>query len=149
MCDGSSNSKKRNLGAFAYGAWTSNNPDDSRDEKCSSEPFQVDPLCGTAVSPVQDAHAAFLVESEGFGVLDTAATTSFGSVEGAEACSPRVMKMILEFQRLIRLDVHHSILEMVLHQRLLPCPDSQSEMMFLVNSGSMCVCSWISRNRLH
>ena len=42
------------------------------------------------LSPVQDddvcqAHAAFLVESEGFGVLDCGATTSFGSVEGAEA----------------------------------------------------------------
>ena len=50
---------------------------------------QVDSLCGTAVSPVQDddeyeAHAAFLVKSEGFGVLDCGATTSFGSVEGAE-----------------------------------------------------------------
>ena len=50
----------------------------------------MDPLCGAAVSPVQDddeceAHAAFLVESEGFGVLDCGATTSFGSVEGAEA----------------------------------------------------------------
>ena len=49
----------------------------------------MDPLCGAAVSPVQDddeceAHAAFLVESEGFGVLDCGATTSFGSVEGAE-----------------------------------------------------------------
>ena len=46
-------------------------------------------MCGTVVSPVQDddeyeAHAAFLVESEGFGVLDSGAT-SFGSVEGAEA----------------------------------------------------------------
>ena len=34
-----------------------------RDEKCSSDSFQVDPLCGAAVSPVQDddeckAHAA-------------------------------------------------------------------------------------------
>ena len=49
----------------------------------------MDSLCGTAVSPVQDddekeAHAAFLVESEGFGVLDCGATTSFGSVEGPE-----------------------------------------------------------------
>ena len=83
-------SKKRNLGTCAYGAWTWNNPDNSRDEKCSSDSFQVDRLCGAAVSPVQDddeceAHAAFLVESEGFGVLDCGATTSFGSVEGAEA----------------------------------------------------------------
>ena len=54
MDDGSSNPKKRNLGAYAYGAWTCNNPDSSRDEKCSSDSFQVDPLCGAAVSPVQD-----------------------------------------------------------------------------------------------
>ena len=89
MDDGSSNLKKRNLGAYAYGAWTCSNPDNSRDEKCSSDWFQVDPLCGTAVSPVQDddeceAHAAFLVEAEGFGVLDCGATSSFGSVEGAD-----------------------------------------------------------------
>ena len=81
MDDGSSNPKKRNLGAYAYGAWTCNNPDNSRDEKCSSDSFEVDPSCGAAVSPVQDddeceAHAAFLVESEGFGVLDCGATTS-------------------------------------------------------------------------
>ena len=46
-------------------------------------------MCGTAVFPVQDdeceARAVFLVESEGFGFLDCGATTSFGSVEGAEA----------------------------------------------------------------
>ena len=46
-------------------------------------------MCGAAVSPVQDddeceAHAVFLVESEGFGVLDCGATTSLGSVEAAE-----------------------------------------------------------------
>ena len=87
--DGSSNLKKRNLGAYAYGAWTCSNLDNSRDEKCSSDLFQVDSLFGTAVSPVQDddeyeAHAAFLVESEGFGVLDCGATTSFGSVDGAK-----------------------------------------------------------------
>ena len=132
MDGGSSSPKKRNLGAYAYGAWTCNNTDNSRDEKCSSNSFQVDPLCGTAVSPVQDddeckAHAAFLVECEAFGVLDCGATNSFGSVEGAGPCSPRVMKMILQFQRLIRLVVDHSTLEMVLHQRLHPCPDSQSE----------------------
>ena len=86
---GPSNLKERNLGAYAYGAWTCSNPDNSRDEKCSLDLCQVDSLCGTAVSPVQDddceAHAAFLVESEGFDVLDCGATTSFGSVEGAEA----------------------------------------------------------------
>ena len=89
MDDGSSNPKKRNLGAYAHGVWTCNNTDNSCDEKRSSDSFQVDPLCGTAVVPVQDheceAHAAFLVKSEGSGVLGCGATTSFGSVEGAEA----------------------------------------------------------------
>ena len=52
-------------------------------------------LCGAAVSLVQDddeceAHVAFLVESEGFGVLDCGATTSSGSVEGAEALFSKV-----------------------------------------------------------
>ena len=66
MDDGSSSPKKRNLGAYASGAWTCNNTDNSRDEKRSSDPFQVDTLCGAAVSPVQDddeceANAAFLV----------------------------------------------------------------------------------------
>ena len=97
---------RRNETLDAYCARTCNNSDNSRDEKCSSDSFQVDPVCGTTVSPVQDddeceAHAAFLVESEGFGVLDCGATTSLGSVEGAEACSPRITHMILEFQRLI------------------------------------------------
>ena len=50
----------------------------------------MDFLCGAAISPAQDdneceAHAAFLMESERLGVLDCWATTSFGSVEGAEA----------------------------------------------------------------
>ena len=154
MDDGSSSPKRRNLGAYAYGAWTCNNPDHSRDEKCSSDSFQVDPLCGAAVSPVHDddeceAHAAFLVESEGFGVLDCGAATSLVALRVQRLCSPRVVKMIPEFQRLIRLVVDHSILEMVLYQRPHPCPDSQSEMMLLVTSGSLCNCSWISRNRLH
>ena len=122
MDDGSSNPKKRNLGAYANGAWTCNNPDNYRDEKCSSDTFQVDSLCGTAVSPVQDddeceVHAAFLVESEGFGVLDRGATTSFGSIEGAEALFSKSHEMILEFQWLIRLVVDHSILEMEFHQK--------------------------------
>ena len=91
--DGSSNPKKRNLGAHAYGAWTCNIPDNARVEKCSNHldhSVCLDFLCGAAISPAQDddeseAHAAFLVESEGFGVLDCGATTSFGSGEGAEA----------------------------------------------------------------
>ena len=61
---GPSNLKKRNLGAYACGAWTCSNLDNSRDAKCSSDLFQVDSLCGTAVSLVQnddeyEAHAAF------------------------------------------------------------------------------------------
>ena len=49
----------------------------------------VDFLCNAAISLVQDddecdAHLAYLVDSEGFGVLDCGATTSFGSVEGAD-----------------------------------------------------------------
>ena len=47
-------------------------------------------LCCCGLSRVQDddeceAHAALLMESEGFGVLDSGATSSFGGVEGAEA----------------------------------------------------------------
>ena len=49
MDDGSSSPKKRNLGAYAYGAWTCNNTDNSRDENRLSDSSQVDPLCGTAV----------------------------------------------------------------------------------------------------
>ena len=89
--DGSSSPKKRNLGTHAYGAWTCNNTDNSRVEKRSSDSLPGGyPLYGTVVSPVQDddvyeVRAAVLVESEGFGGLDCGATTSFGSVEGAEA----------------------------------------------------------------
>ena len=104
MDDGSSN-PKRNLGAYAYGAWTCSNTDSSRDEKCLhflrdasnhlDDSVCVDLPCAIAISPVQDddvceAHAAFLVESEGFGVLDCGATTSFGSVEGAEALFSKI-----------------------------------------------------------
>ena len=93
MDDVSSNLKKRNLGAYAYGAWTCNIPDNSRAEKCLNhldESVCLNSLCGAAMSLAQDddereAHAAFLVESEGFGILDCGATTSFGSVEGEEA----------------------------------------------------------------
>ena len=148
MDDGSSKPKKRNLGAYVYGAWTCSKPDNSRDEKCSSDSFRVDSLCDAAVSPVQDddeceAHAAFLEESKGFGVLDCGATTSLGSVEGAEALFSKSHEHDTRIP-----EVDHSILEMVLHQKLLPCPDSKSEMMLLVISGSLCICSWINRNRL-
>ena len=54
-------------------------------------------LCGAAIPPVQDddeceAHAAFLVDSEGFGVLDCDASTSFGSAEGAEALFSKILE---------------------------------------------------------
>ena len=65
---------------------------------------------------------------------------SLVALRALKPCSPRVMKTILEFHRLIRLVVDHSISEMVLHQWLHPCPDSQSEMMLLVTSGSLCIC---------
>ena len=71
------------------------------------------------------------------------------ALRALKLCSPRVTNMILVFPRLIHLEIDHSTLEVVLHQRLLPCPDSQSEMMLLVISGSLCSCSWISRNRPH
>ena len=76
MDDGSSNPKKRNLGGLRM--WCVD----------LQTRFKWTPCVVLAVSPVQDeeceAHAAFLVESEGFGVLDCGATTSFGSVEGDE-----------------------------------------------------------------
>ena len=114
----------------------------------------MDPLCGAAVSPVQDdgereVHAAFLVESEGFGILDCGATTSFGSVEGAEALFSKIHENDTRIPDVDPSGVDHSILEMVLHQRLHPCPDSLSEMMLLVTSGSLCICSLITRIRLH
>ena len=114
---GPSNLKKRNLGAYAYGAWTCSNPDNSRDEKCSSDLFQVDSLCGTAVSPVQDddeyeAHAAFLLESV---FWTTVQPPRLVALRALKLCSPRVMNMLLVFQRLIHLGVDHSTLEMVLH----------------------------------
>ena len=52
-------------------------------------------------------------------MLDCGATISFGSVERAlKPCSPSVMNMILVFQRLIRLVVDHSTLEMVRNDAL-------------------------------
>ena len=57
----------------------------------------MDFLCGAAISPAQDddeceAHAANLMESERFGVLDCGATTSFGCVEGAETLFSKCQK---------------------------------------------------------
>ena len=124
MDDASSNSKKRNLGAYAKGAWTCSTTDNHRGEKCSNQvddpmclnlvcdasnhfddSMCFDFLCGAAITPVQDdddreAHAAFLVESEGFGVLDCGAFTSCGSAEGAEALFSNVL--LHAFQMLIR-----------------------------------------------
>ena len=69
------------------------NPDNFCDEKCLNlscdasnhlyDSMCLDLLCGAAFLHVGDdeceAHAAFLMEFEGFGVLDCGATTSFGS----------------------------------------------------------------------
>ena len=141
---GPSNLKKRNLGAHACGAWTCSNPDKSRDEKCSLHLCQVDSLCGNAVSPVQDddeyeIHAAFLVESEGFGVLDYGATTSFGSVEGAEALFSKSHE---HDTRIPEVDPFGG--------RSFNFGDGASSKATSLSrlSGSLCICSWISRNRL-
>ena len=74
------------------GARTCNMPEKNSVENCSNhldDSMCLHFLCGAATDPVQEedeceAHAAFLVEAEGFGVLDCGATTSFGSVESAE-----------------------------------------------------------------
>ena len=73
-------------------------PRNSRVENYSNrldDSMCLDFLCGAATSPVQDedqceAHAAYLVEAEGFRVLDCGATTSFGSAEGAEALFSKI-----------------------------------------------------------
>ena len=64
MDDGSSNPKKRNLGAHVSGAWTCCTADNFRGAKCLNFPcgasnhledlMCVDFLCGGAISPVQD-----------------------------------------------------------------------------------------------
>ena len=79
---GPSNLKKRNHGAFANGAWTCSNPDNSRDEMRSSNLFQVDSLFVEHQFLLSKKKTSmklmlhFLV-SEGFCVLDCGATTSF------------------------------------------------------------------------
>ena len=91
--DGSSNKKKRNIGAYANGSWICSIPNGSCVENCSKhhdDSTCLDFLCGGAITPVHDedereAHAPFLVDVQGFFVLDFQKTTSFGSVEGAEA----------------------------------------------------------------
>ena len=60
-----------------------------------------------------------MVESEGFGFWTAVQPPRLVALRALKPCSPRVMNMILEFQRLIRLVVDHSTLEMVLRQRLL------------------------------
>ena len=140
MHDGSSNPKKRNLGAYAYGSWTCSNTNSSLDETCVhfscdasnhlDDSICVDLVCGATMSPDQDddeceAHAAFLIESEVFGVLDCGATTFLVALKVQRLCSPILMKMTHEFQMLIRLVVDRSVWEMVLRQKLHPCPDSQ------------------------
>ena len=149
MDDGSSNPKKRNIGAYDSGAWTCNIPDHSRVEKCSNhldDSMCLDFQCGAAVSPVQDedeceAHAAFPVEFEGFGALDCDATTSFGSVEGAEASFSKINE---NDTRIPDVDPYrgkcHSIWEMVHRQK---------PRQLLMILESLRTCSVINQNRLH
>ena len=67
-------------------------------ENCSThleDSICLDFFCGAAIYPAKEedeceAHAAFLVEADGFGVMDCGATTSFGSVEGAEALFSKI-----------------------------------------------------------
>ena len=154
--DGSCNPKKHNLGAYAFGAWACNIPDNSRVVKSSNhfdDSVCLDFLHGAAISPAQDddereAHAAFLLESEGFGVLDCGATPLLGVLKVHRLCFPRVMNVIREFQILFHLVVDLSILEMVPRARPRYGPSSQSEMMLLANAGSLCICSLTNRNRL-
>ena len=153
MDDGSSNPKKRNLGAYAYGTWTCNNPDNSRDESVPQTRFRWIPcvvlrflLSKTTMSVKLMLHFWWNLKVSVFWTV--VQPLRLVALRALKPCSPRVMNMILEFQKLIHLEVDHSTLEMVLHQRLLPCPDSQCEMMLLVISGSLRICSWISQNRL-
>ena len=57
------------------------------------------------------------MESEGFGFWTVVQPPRLVALKVLRPCSPRVIKMILEVQRLIRLVVDHSILEMVFHQK--------------------------------
>ena len=148
MDDGSSNPKKRNLGAYAYGSWTCSNTDSSLDEECVhfscdasnhlDDSICVDLVCGATMSPVQDddeceAHAAFLIESEVFGVLDCGATTFLVALKVQRLCSPRFMKMThVQFGRWCFVKGY--------------IPVQTPSLMLLVTSGSLCICSLINRN---
>ena len=67
-------------------------------ENCSThleDSICLDFFCGATIDPAKEedeceAHAAFLGEAEGFGVMDCGANTSFGSVEGAEALFSKI-----------------------------------------------------------
>ena len=125
-------------------------------ENCSThleDSICLDFFCGAAIYPAKEedeceAHAAFLVEADGFGVMDCGATTSFEASKVQRLCSPRSMTMIHESQMLIFVGAGRSILEMVLRQRPHHCPDSQFEMRLLVSLGSLCTCSLTNQNRL-
>ena len=170
MDDGSSSPKMRNLGAYACGAWTWTIPDSSPVLRsvqiiwttrcvwtsCAMLGITLTTRCvWIKISPDQgedecEVHAAFLVESECFGVHDCVVQPShLGALKVQRLCSPRFMKMIHESQMLILVVAGLSILEMVLRQRLLHCPDSQFEMWLLVVLGSLRTCSLINQNRLH
>ena len=80
--------------------------------------------------------------------MDCGATTSFGSVQGAEAPFSKIHEHDTRIPDVDFLVVDHSILETVLRPRLHPCPDSQFEVMLLVILGSLCTCSQTNQNRL-
>ena len=156
MNGGSSNPKKRNLGAYAYGLWTCSTLDKLHDEKGLTQlddSMCLEFLCGAAFDPTQEedecqAHAAFLLEAEGFGVLDCGATPRL-EVSKVQICSPRVMSMIHDSQMLILVVAGHGIWETVLRQRPPQCPDNQFEVRLLAILGSLCTVSQTNQNQLH
>ena len=137
---GSSNPKKRNLGAYAHGAWTCSNPDNSRDEKCSSDSFQVDPLCDAAKTTMSVKLMLQFWWNLKVSVFWTVVQPPrLVALRALKPCSPRVMNMILQFQRLIRLGGRSfnfgdgASSKATSLSRL-----AQSEMMLLVTSGPLC-----------
>ena len=99
---GSSNLEKRNLGAYAYGAWTCSNPDISRGEKCSSDLFQVDSLCGTAVLLTKTTRNMKLMLHFWWNLRVSVFWTAVQpprlvALRALKLCSPIVMNMILDF----------------------------------------------------
>ena len=87
--------------------------------KSSSDSFQVDPLCDAAKTTMSVKLMKFWWNLKVSVFWTVVQPPRLVASRALKPCSPRVMNMILEFQRLIRWVVDHSTLEMVLHQRLL------------------------------